>query len=88
MGNSIILWIYFLLGTMIARLRAEMGFLCHDFQNGVDPHHMIIDAFGTRRLGCRCAHRFYVVHARHFRKQNQPDAAATGILQDFRTTKY
>ena len=43
--------IYFLLGTMIARLRAEMGFLCHDFQNGVDPHHMIIDAFGTRRLG-------------------------------------
>ena len=43
--------IYFLLGTMIARLRAEMGFLCHDFQNGVDPHHMIINAFGTRRLG-------------------------------------
>ncbi|MCZ6677930.1 MAG: hypothetical protein O7E52_11840 [Candidatus Poribacteria bacterium] len=43
--------IYFLLGTMIARLRAEMGFLCHDFQNHVDPHHMIIDAFGTRRLG-------------------------------------
>ena len=43
--------IYFLLGTMIARLRAEMGFLCHDFQNSVDPHHMIIDAFGTRRLG-------------------------------------
>ena len=33
--------IYFLLGTMIARLRAEMGFLCHDFQNGVDPHHII-----------------------------------------------
>ena len=43
--------IYFLLGTMIARLRAEMGFSCHDFQNSVDPHHMIIDAFGTRRLG-------------------------------------
>ena len=43
--------IYFLLGTMIARLRAEMGFLCHDFQNSVDPHHMIIDGFGTRRLG-------------------------------------
>ena len=43
--------IYFLIGTMIARLRAEMGFLCHDFQNHVDPHHMIIDGFGTRRLG-------------------------------------
>lgn len=43
--------IYFLLGTMIARLRAEMGFLCHDFQNSVDPHHMIINGFGTRRLG-------------------------------------
>ena len=80
--------IYFLLGTMIARLRAEMGFLCHDFQNSVDPHHMIIDAFGTRRLGAGAAHRFYVVYALHLCKQNQPDAAVAGSLQDFGTAKY
>ena len=52
--------IYFLLGTMIARLRAEMGFLCHDFQNSVDPHHMIIDAFGTRRLGALTVFTLYM----------------------------
>ena len=44
--------IYLLLGTMIARLRAELGFLVHDFHWAqIDPHHLIVAAFGTRRLG-------------------------------------
>ena len=44
--------IYLLLGAMIARLRAELGFLVHDFHWAqIDPHHLIIAAFGTRRLG-------------------------------------
>jgi hypothetical protein len=42
--------IYFLLATMIARLRAELGFLVHDLHQ-IDPHSMIIAGFGTRRLG-------------------------------------
>ena len=42
--------IYFLLAIMIARLRAELGFLVHDLHY-VDPHSMIIAGFGTRRLG-------------------------------------
>ena len=41
--------IYFLLATMIARLRAELGFLVHDLHN-IDPHSMIIAGFGTRRI--------------------------------------
>lgn len=44
--------IYLLLGAMIARLRAELGFLVHDFHWAqIDPHHLIVAAFGTRRLG-------------------------------------
>lgn len=42
--------IYFLLATMIARLRAELGFLVHDLHQ-IDPHGMITTGFGTRRLG-------------------------------------
>jgi len=42
--------IYFLLATMIARLRAELGFLVHDLHQ-VDPHGMMVNAFGTRKLG-------------------------------------
>lgn len=42
--------IYFLLATMIARLRAELGFLVHDLHH-VDPHSMIVNAFGTHKLG-------------------------------------
>ncbi|MDA1193106.1 MAG: hypothetical protein O3A46_15630, partial [Candidatus Poribacteria bacterium] len=42
--------IYFTLGTMIARMRAELGFIVHDLHN-IDPHSMLVNAFGTRRLG-------------------------------------
>jgi len=42
--------IYFLLATMIARLRAELGFLVHDLHQ-IDPHGMMGRMFGTRRLG-------------------------------------
>ena len=42
--------IYFLLAIMIARLRAELGFLVHDLHY-IDPHSMIIAGFGTRQLG-------------------------------------
>jgi len=42
--------IYYLLGTVIARMRAELGFLVHDLHH-IDPHSMMVDIFGTRRLG-------------------------------------
>jgi len=42
--------IYFLLATMIARLRAELGFLVHDLHN-IDPNIVLTTSFGTRRLG-------------------------------------
>lgn len=42
--------LYFLLGTIIARLRAESGLLVHDLHY-IDPHSMMINGFGTRRLG-------------------------------------
>jgi len=42
--------IYFLLATMIARLRAELGFLVHDLHR-IDPHGMMGAMFGTRKLG-------------------------------------
>ncbi len=42
--------IYFLLATMIARLRAELGFLVHDLHQ-IDPHGVMGRIFGTRRLG-------------------------------------
>jgi hypothetical protein len=42
--------VYFLLATMIARLRAELGFLVHDLHN-IDPDNMMVAAFGARRLG-------------------------------------
>ena len=41
---------YFLLGIMVARVRAELGFMVHDMI-GITPHSMIINGFGTRRLG-------------------------------------
>ena len=41
---------YFLLGIMVARVRAELGFMVHDMI-GIAPHSMIITGFGTRRLG-------------------------------------
>ena len=45
--------IYFLLGIVIARLRAELGFLVHGhgYRPGINPHSMIITGFGTYRLG-------------------------------------
>ncbi|MBM3215803.1 hypothetical protein FJZ36_12900 [Candidatus Poribacteria bacterium] len=43
---------YFALGTMIARMRAELGFLVHDLHN-IEPQGLLIDLFGTRRLGPR-----------------------------------
>lgn len=42
--------IYFALGTVIARMRAELGFLVHDLHN-IEPQGVLIDALGTRRLG-------------------------------------
>jgi hypothetical protein len=42
--------IYYLLGTVIARMRAELGFLVHDLHH-IDPHSMMVDIFGTRRIG-------------------------------------
>ena len=44
--------IYFALGTIIARMRAELGFIVHDLHN-IDPQGVLVDAFGTRRLGPR-----------------------------------
>ncbi len=44
--------IYFALGTIIARMRAELGFIVHDLHN-IDPHGVLIDFYGTRRLGPR-----------------------------------
>ncbi len=41
--------IYFLLAIMIARLRAELGFLVHDLHR-VDPHSLLVTAFGTQRF--------------------------------------
>ena len=42
--------VYFFLGIMITRLRAELGFMVHDMI-GNEPHNMIIASCGTRRLG-------------------------------------
>ena len=42
--------IYFLLAIMIARVRAELGFLVHDLHR-IDPHSILVTAFGTQRLG-------------------------------------
>lgn len=44
--------IYFALGTVIARMRAELGFIVHDLHN-IEPQGVLIDAFGTRTLGPR-----------------------------------
>lgn len=44
--------IYFALGTVIARMRAELGFLVHDLHN-IEPQGVLIDALGTRRLGAQ-----------------------------------
>ena len=41
---------YFLLGIIVARIRAELGFMVHDMI-GIAPHSMIITGFGTRQLG-------------------------------------
>ena len=62
--------IYLLLGTMIARLRAELGFLVHDFHwSEIDPHHMIITGFGTRRLGAGTLTAFTLYM--HFSRANR-----------------
>ncbi len=44
--------IYFALGTVIARMRAELGFIVHDLHN-IEPQGVLIDVLGTRRLGPR-----------------------------------
>ena len=41
--------IYYLIGTVITRIRAELGFLVHDLHY-IDPNRIIIDIFGTRTL--------------------------------------
>ena len=42
--------LYFLSGIMVARLRAELGFMVHDMA-GTQPHDMIIVGCGTRGIG-------------------------------------
>jgi len=42
--------LYFLLAIMIARVRAELGFLVHDLHN-IDPHSVLVTTLGTHRLG-------------------------------------
>ena len=68
--------IYLLLGAMIARLRAELGFLVHDFHWAqIDPHHLIIAAFGTRRLGAGTltVFTFYMHFSRANRTHPMPE---------------
>ena len=65
--------IYFLLAIMIARLRAELGFLVHDLHR-IDPHSMIITGFGTRRLdtGTLIAFSVYMFFNRAYRAHPMP----------------
>jgi len=65
--------IYYLLGTVIARIRAELGFLVHDLHH-IDPHSMMIDMFGTRRLGTRTLIGFslYMFFNRAYRAHPMP----------------
>ncbi|MCH8290097.1 hypothetical protein IH992_03180 [Candidatus Poribacteria bacterium] len=65
--------IYFLLATMIARLRAELGFLVHDLHN-IDPHSMIIAGFGTRRINASTLTVFsmYMFFNRAYRAHPMP----------------
>lgn len=65
--------IYYLLATMIARLRAELGFLVHDLHQ-IDPHSMIIVALGTRRLGTNnlTAFSLYMFFNRAYRAHPMP----------------
>ena len=65
--------IYFLLSIMIARLRAELGFLVHDLHR-IDPHSMIITGVGTRRLdtGTLITFSVYMFFNRAYRAHPMP----------------
>ena len=65
--------IYFLLAIMIARLRAELGFLVHDLHR-IDPHSMIITGVGTRRLdtGTLITFSVYMFFNRAYRAHPMP----------------
>ena len=65
--------LYFLLATMIARLRAELGFLVHDLHR-VDPHGLIVTAFGSQRLttGTKAVFSLYMFFNRAYRAHPMP----------------
>ena len=73
MGNSDLFRAYFLLATMIARLRAELGFLVHDLHR-VDPHGLIVTAFGTQRLttSTKTVFSLYMFFNRAYRAHPMP----------------
>ena len=76
--------LYFLLATMIARLRAELGFLVHDLHR-VDPHGLIVTAFGTQRLttSTKTVFSLYMFFNRAYRAHPMP--AGIGGVENFRT---
>ena len=53
--------IYFLLSVMIARLRAELGFLVHGLKF-ISPHNMIVVGVGTWRLNTSTLTVFSLVY--------------------------
>ena len=65
--------IYFLLATMIARLRAELGFLVHDLHR-IDPHGLLVTAVGTQRLtpGTKAVFSLYMFFNRAYRAHPMP----------------
>ncbi len=65
--------IYFLLAIMIARLRAELGFLVHDLHR-VDPHGLLVTAFGAQRLSTSTKSVFslYMFFNRAYRAHPMP----------------
>lgn len=65
--------IYFLLATMIARLRAELGFLVHDLHQ-IDPHGTLVTLFGTQRLtvGTKAVFSLYMFFNRAYRAHPMP----------------
>ena len=65
--------LYFLLATMVARLRAELGFLVHDLHR-VDPHGLIVTAFGSQRLttSTKAVFSLYMFFNRAYRAHPMP----------------
>ncbi|MCH2575072.1 hypothetical protein MK131_09835, partial [Candidatus Poribacteria bacterium] len=75
--------IYFLLAIMIARVRAELGFLVHDLHR-IDPHSILVTAFGTQRLGTGSLIGFslYMFFNRAYRAHPMPQ-----ILEAFKISQ-